>query len=234
MSLPRSPAQITTSLLHHTIIEHFIEHGHAPSVAMLSSVLGEPREAVTAALRALQEEHGVALHPASSEIWVCHPFSSAPTNFWVQSAKRGWWGNCAWCSLGIVALLDTDASVTTTFGGESTQVTVEIVDGAVSNEELLVHFPIPMQRAWDNVIYTCSNMLLFDSEEAIEKWCAAHGMPRGNVQPLAKIWEFARVWYGRHRAPGWRKWSASEAREIFARFGLSGPTWEVPDTAERF
>ena len=225
---------IATSRLHHEIIEHFIEHGFAPSIATLSALFGQPRESVTTALRALRDEHGVVLHDASSEIWAAHPFSSAPTNFWVRSARRGWWGNCAWCSMGIVALLGTDASVTTTLGGESAQVTVDIVDGVVSPTGLLVHFPIPMQRAWDNVVYTCSNMLLFDSEGAVDRWCARHGMPRGDVQPLEKIWPFARVGYGRHRDLRWKKWSAAEAREIFSAFGLSGPTWEIPDTADRF
>jgi hypothetical protein len=225
---------IATSRLHHEIIEHFIEHGFAPSVATLSARLDRPRESVAVALHALQDEHGVVLHPSSSEIWVSHPFSSAPTSFWVRNTRRGWWGNCAWCSLGIVALLGTDASITTTLGGESEQVTVNIVNGVVSPADLVVHFPIAMQHAWDNVVFTCSNMLLFDSSAAVDEWCARHGMPRGDVQPLETIWQFARVWYGRHRAPDWKKWSASEARAIFATFGLSGPTWEVPDSGDRF
>lgn len=225
---------IATSLLHHEIIEYFIEHGFAPSIAALSAVLDQPRESVTAALHALQNAHGVVLHPTSSEIWVAHPFSSAPTNFWVRSAGRAWWGNCAWCSMGIVALLGSDASITTTLGGESKQVAVGVVDGAVSPAELLVHFPTPMQHAWDNVVYTCSNMLLFDSEAAVDSWCARHRMPRGDVQPLEKIWKFARVWYGRHRDPEWTKWSPTEAKEIFSTFGLSGPTWEIPDLGDRF
>jgi hypothetical protein len=225
---------VTTSRLHHTVIEYFIEHGHAPSIEALASTFDQPREAVTAALRALQDGHGVVLHPATSEIWACHPFCAAPTNFWVRNARHGWWGNCAWCSMGVVALLESDATVTTSLGGESKQVSVDIVDGVVSRDDLLVHFPIPMQHAWDNVVYTCSNMLVFDTEEAIDSWCARHRMPRGDAQPLTKISEFARVWYGRHRDPAWKKWSAAEAKEIFARFGLTGPTWEVPDTEERF
>jgi hypothetical protein len=77
-------------------------------------------------------------------------------------------------------------------------------------------------------------MLLFDSEGAIERWCTRHGMPRGDVPPLEKIRQFAKVWYGRHRDPEWKKWSAAEAREIFSTFGLGGPTWEIPDVADRF
>ena len=36
--------------------------------------------------------------------------------------------------------------------------------------DFLVHFPVPMTRAWDNVIYTCSVMLLFRTEEEVNDW----------------------------------------------------------------
>ena len=45
-----------------------------------------------------QEYHGVVLHSNEPKIWVLHPFSLAPTNFYVKSEKGEWWGNCAWCS----------------------------------------------------------------------------------------------------------------------------------------
>ena len=38
---------------------------------------------------------GVVLQPNSDEIWVAHPFSSAPTTCVVRSDSRTWWGNCA-------------------------------------------------------------------------------------------------------------------------------------------
>ena len=85
----------------------------------LAAHFSQPRDAVIAALKALQEYHGVVLHPASSEIWVIHPFSAAPTNFWVQGTRGGWWSNCAWCSAGIAALVG-DVTITTMLGAEAT------------------------------------------------------------------------------------------------------------------
>jgi hypothetical protein len=226
--------QIGNSSLHHTVIRHFIDHGHPPSIAGLAEHFRQPREAVVAALQALQEYHGVVLHPTTSEIWVMHPFCGAPTNFWVQSAQGSWWGNCAWCSAGIAALINEDMVITTTLGGEAEQVRIRVENGQLMDQGLLVHFPIPMTRAWDNVTYTCSTMLLFDSEAHIDDWCHRHRIAKGSVQPLSRVWQFARVWYGRHLDPAWTKWSADEAKAIFEQFGLTGPVWDIQAGTARF
>ncbi len=97
-----------------------------------------------------------------------------------------------------------------------------------------MHFSVPMRRAWDNVVYTCSTMLLFASESDVDAWCVRHAIPRGDVQPVERVWALARAWYGNHRAPDWRKWTVDEAREIFGRVGLDGPIWALPEAAERF
>lgn len=225
---------MTHGTLHATIARHFVDHGTAPTIEQLGTQLALSRETVVSALRALADDHGVVLHPASGEIWALHPFSAAPTAFWVESQGRGWWGNCAWCSLGIVALLDADATITTTVGGESEQVVLRVRDGAVAPADYRVHFPVPMARAWDNVTYTCSTMLVFSSDAAVDAWCARHAMPRGDLQSLATVWAFAQAWYGRHLDPAWTKWTADEARALFARFGLTGPTWDLPAADERF
>lgn len=225
---------LTHGILHATIARHFLDRGTAPTIAQLSALLDHDAAAVAEALRALADYHGVVLHPTSGEIWAMHPFSAAPTAFWVESGGRGWWGNCAWCALGIVALLGADASITTTLGGEATQVVLRIEDGAVSPADYRVHFPIPMARAWDNVTYTCSTMLVFESDAAVDAWCARHAMARGDVQSLATVWAFAQAWYGRHLDPAWTKWTTEEARALFARFGLAGPIWALPPSAERF
>ncbi len=225
---------LSHGMLHAKIGKFFLERGAAPTIAQLSEQLGHDRTTVAAALQALAAYHGVVLHPGSGEIWVMHPFSSAPTSFWVESDRGRWWGNCAWCSLGIVALLGTDATITTTLGGESEQVVLRIQDGEVVPSTYCVHFPIPMACAWDNVIFTCSTMLVFASPEAVDRWCDRHALPRGDVQPVSKVWAFAQAWYGRHLDPEWTKWTTDEARTIFARFGLEGPIWALPSTEERF
>ena len=226
--------KLNNSSLHYFVMRHIIDAGYAPKISKIATEFNVSDDEVIRNLQELQEYHGVVLHPKSSEIWVMHPFSNAPTNFWITSKNGSWWGNCAWCSLGAAALLDEDLLITTTLGSESKQVVVEVKEGKVLNENLYIHFPIPMVNAWDNVIFTCSTMLLFDSEKAIDDWCKRHGMNKGDVQPVQKIWEFSKIWYGNHLKPDWVKWTAKEAKEIFEHFGLTNPIWDIPATMSRF
>ena len=96
--------------------------------------------------------------------------------------------------------------------------------------------PFRMRHVWDNVIYTCSTMLLFESEAKIDDWCNRHRIPKGSVQPLSRVFELAKglVWPARVTFPPWKKWSSEEAQAIFEKFGLTGPTWDIPTNAARF
>jgi hypothetical protein len=216
------------------ILTSFVEHGHAPSIADLAAALNESPDVIKQGLIALEEYHGVVLHPASKEIWVAHPFSAAPTNFWVQTSRRGWWANCAWCAMGVVHLVGGTATTTTTLGAQSRQVTLHVDSGRLREVGYLVHFPVPMSKAWDNVVYTCSTMLLFDSEQSVDDWSIAARIPRGDTRPLAVVLEFAKAWYGQHLQPDWTKWSAAEAAILFKQFNLDGPIWQIEAAEDRF
>jgi hypothetical protein len=209
---------ITNSNLYYIILKHIIDQGFAPGPDVLSEILHTDISEVERGLYALQEYHGVVLHPHKPEIWVIHPFSLAPTNFLVKSSKGTWWGNCAWCSLGIAALLKEDLTITTNLGAHDEQVIIHIVNGEVKETNFYIHFPIPMKNAWDNVIYTCSNMLVFRDEEQIAGWCKKHNIPKGDIQPINHVWEFSKKWYGNHLNPNWEKWTMKEAKEIFLYF----------------
>lgn len=226
--------QLTHGLLHSTILQFIIDNGYAPQVHELATLMGFSEPEIISALDALQDYHGVVLHPGTSMIWVIHPFSLAPTNFLVRAGEKSWWGNCAWCSLGVAALLNQDVTITTALGADRQQVTIRVKGGQVVEQDYFVHFPIPMTRAWDNVVYTCSTMLLFDDTADIDRWCQQHRISKGDVQPIQTIWEFAKVWYGNHLNPQWQKWTNREAQGIFERFGLTHPTWHIPVSDERF
>jgi hypothetical protein len=211
--------------------------GAAPTAAELATRFGASTTRIAIALRALADDHGVVLHPHAAEVWVAHPFATAPTPFVVRRGRRSWWCPCAWCSLGAAGLLDDGTepvTITTTLGGEGPQVTLTIVDGDLRDDDYVVHFPVPMRRAWDNVIHTCSVMLLFSDRGDVDAWCRRHRTLRGDVQPVRTVWEFARVWYGRHLAQDWRKWTAQEAADMFERFGLTGDTWALDGVTGRF
>jgi hypothetical protein len=222
------------SLLHQRILQHILSYGHAPDNATLAAEFGVSEQEVVSVLRSLADYHGVVLHPHTPQIWVIHPFSLAPTNFVVENSTGQWWSNCAWCALGAAALLGTEVTIRTTLGADGRQVELHIRDGELLETGYWVHFPVPMQKAWENVIFTCSTMLLFESENEVDAWCKRHAISKGDLQPVSTIWEFAKVWYGRHLDPDWKKWSTDEAAQIFQRFGLIGPTWELQSSDQRF
>ena len=225
---------VSNSILHYTIIKFIIDRGYAPEVDELANLLKTTEDNIIAALRNLQDDHGIVLHPNSSKIWVIHPFSLAPTNFLVHYENREWWGNCAWCSLGVAALVNRDVTITTTLGANGKQVDIQIKNGRVVETGLWIHFPIPMLNAWDNVIYTCSTMLVFENREEVAVWSRKHRIAEGDIQPITKIWEFAKVWYGNHLNLQWRKWTVAEARNIFEQFELIADIWKLPVSDTRF
>ncbi len=225
---------ITNSNLHYFLIREVIEKGYAPNNKLIAKYFDISLLEVEKALYNLQEIHGVVLHPNEPKVWVIHPFSLAPTNFYIKSKNGQWWGNCAWCSLGVAALIGSDLTISTTIGAEGTPITIHIKDGEILEKNLIIHFPTPMKKAWANVIYTCSTMLVFENEMQVKDWSKRHNIPKGDIQPIEKIWGFSKSWYGDHLNPEWTKWTKEEAKKIFAEFELKHPIWNLREENERF
>jgi hypothetical protein len=70
-------------------------------------------------------------------------------------------------------------------------------------------------------------MLLFRSEEHVERWLAGGGRPRGATLTLDQQWELARTWFRGRHLPEWRKRTAAEAEEVFRSVGLAGDFWRL-------
>src|SRR3954451_24697696 len=94
-SNPRTVRPLDKISLHYVILRYFMEHCHAPTCDALATHFGAERDEIASALFALQEYHGVVLHPHCPEVWVIHPFSTGPTCFTVRQGERSWWGNWA-------------------------------------------------------------------------------------------------------------------------------------------
>ena len=61
----------------------------------------------------------------------------------------------------------------------------------------------------------------------MDRWCAAEGIPRGEILTLDQGWRLARAWYGDRLDPGWRRKTAEEAAALFAELGLTSPFWSL-------
>jgi hypothetical protein len=70
-------------------------------------------------------------------------------------------------------------------------------------------------------------MLLFRSEEHIERWVEAGRAPRGAILTMAQLWGLASVWYHDRLSADWRRRTAQEAQDVFASLGLTGDFWRL-------
>jgi hypothetical protein len=216
--------------LHYLLVKHVIDTGHAPELNVLASMAKSSDPETSANLRALADMHGVILEPNSLRIWSLHPFALMPTAFWVSSGNRGWWANCAWCSLGIGAALGQDFSIHTSEGAEGAPLHFEIKSGKGSNSHVLMHFPYPPARWWDNPYCPCGNILFFASEVGIDRWCARHGRPRGSVLRFDTARGLSQLWFGDYASPQWRRKTPQQAVAIFKQLNLDPRFWTIPDT----
>ena len=68
-------------------------------------------------------------------------------------------------------------------------------------------------------------MLLFRSEEHVERWSRRRGVPRGATLSVEQQWRLARSWYADRMSPEWQRRTPEEAEAIFGGVGRSGAFW---------
>lgn len=215
------------STVRYMINKHIVENGFAPDIRTLADKLNCTEEEIKGSFTRLSEGHGLVLHPNGRKIWVAHPFSTVPTPFWVRTEKGSWWGNCAWCSLGIVAMLNEDASIFTRSGAEEEPIRLSVQNGQISDTDPVMHISVPTANWWDDVIYACATILLFKSEEEVDRWCKNHDITKGTVLPIEQAWRLAKVWYGDYLDPNWKRKTPEEVKRIFKDLGLTGSFWQL-------
>jgi hypothetical protein len=70
-------------------------------------------------------------------------------------------------------------------------------------------------------------MLLFRSEEHVDRWSEERGLERGELVTLEQIWALARAWYADALSPDFRRRTPDEAQAFFTEIGLTGPFWQL-------
>jgi hypothetical protein len=72
-------------------------------------------------------------------------------------------------------------------------------------------------------------MLLFRSEQHVDRWCQQWNRPRGGTLSLQQGWSLAQLWYGDRLAPDWRPKTVAEAESAFSQVGLVGEYWKLSE-----
>lgn len=71
-------------------------------------------------------------------------------------------------------------------------------------------------------------MLLFRSEEHVDRWCKAWGLERGAILSPELTWRLAQAWHSAdRREPAWRRRTVEETEGVFRRLGLADNFWSL-------
>ena len=68
-------------------------------------------------------------------------------------------------------------------------------------------------------------MLLFQSEEWIDKWCRRNKLARGEVLTISQVWELSKLWYQDRLSVDYHGRTIEQAEEIFRQAGLKSAFW---------
>jgi hypothetical protein len=140
--------------IRHFVYAHFADTTHAPSVDVTAAHFNISTAEASEYYKELHNRHTLFLEPDTLTIRMANPFSGIPTDFKVHANGKTYCANCAWDMLGIPAALHCDAIIEAKFTESNESVQLEIKDGKVTNSELLVHFPLPFSRWYDDLVFT--------------------------------------------------------------------------------
>ncbi len=134
------------------VYRHFVETTRAPDLGTIAAAVQADQPLVLSALRKLVAAHALVMAPASTNIWMAHPFSAVPTMYPVKAGGKTYWANCAWDAAGVMALVG-DGETHTRCADCGAAVTMEVRDSRMIGDGV-VHFAVPPRNFWENVAYT--------------------------------------------------------------------------------
>jgi hypothetical protein len=140
--------------IRHFVYQHFADTTLPPSVEDTAAHFNISIEEASEYYKELNNRHAFFLDPETLNVRMAWPFSSVPTDFKVHANGKTYYANCAWDMLGIPAALNCDAVIDAKFTESYETVQLEIKDGKVTNSELLIHFPLPFSRWYDDLTFT--------------------------------------------------------------------------------
>ena len=70
-------------------------------------------------------------------------------------------------------------------------------------------------------------MLLFRSEEWIERWCKRNNLDRGEILSLDQVWKLSKLWYDDRLSLDYHGRTIEQAEEIFRQAGLMSAFWYI-------
>lgn len=137
------------------IYKRWIDNGVAPELSDLATNFGLSIDEIQSSLERLNSAHQLFLDPQTHNIRMANPLSALPTDYRVKVGKHWVYANCAWDTLGIVAMIKQDAIIDAQLPLSKEPVIYQVTSGKlVADDGLLVHFSLPVNEWYDDLIHT--------------------------------------------------------------------------------
>ena len=136
-----------------TIIRFLVQKGTMPTVTDFVKVHKVSENEASLLYQHLHDAHALFLD-ADGSIRMLWPFSGIPTSFRVSTGQQSYWANCAWDAIGIAAALHTDVKIQAVVSYTDEQIELHVENDAVVPGNFLVHFPLPVAKWYDDLVYT--------------------------------------------------------------------------------
>jgi len=143
------------------VYNHFADTTLPPTVDETAQHFNINIAEASALYKELHNRHAFFLEPETLTVRMANPFSGIQTDFKVHANGKTYYANCAWDMLGIPAALHTDAVIEAVCTESNELVRLEVNNGQITNyraasprDDLLVHFPLPFDRWYDDLVFT--------------------------------------------------------------------------------
>lgn len=197
-------------------------------MAELSRRLGCSEAEVRRELAELHAAHLIVLAPDGDAIRMAHPFSAAPMGFVVRAADARWWGGCTWDSFGIGAALGRDVRIETTCPMCLADIAFDGGPRHAPEPGPVARIPLPAARWWDDVVWTCTRIRTYCSQDHAEAHSTEAGEEIGQVVPIERLWRLAGPWYGDRLSSDYEPRQRDVSQALLSEVGLTGEFWRLP------
>ncbi len=178
------------------VFDHFFELSSAPTLEEAMQHFALSRKEAFSGFKGLESEHHILLVPGTQRILMANPYSAVTTPFRVRVGDKRYFANCAWDTVSMHVMLDTDARVESYCHHCAEPIEISLSQGKVTASSPLtpvIFLSMPVAKWYDNLINTCSNnMVYFASEEHMGEWLASNPGLEGESLTVEKMAEVCR------------------------------------------
>lgn len=191
------------------------------------------RQNAVETLKLLEVNRMLVLLPGTARILMAHPFSAITTPFRVtQNGGQEFFANCAYDSIAMHLTLEEDVKVTSFCHYCCETIEIELADETVRTcrpKDTIVYLGLPFARWWDDMVYTCSNtMLFFSNKDHLDAWLETnHITDPGQALTIDQALRLGGPTFKGRMDVDYEKPAPTELSKHFESLGLTGEFWQV-------